>query len=140
MKIETKNAETIHRRRAHSFTDKSFSLSFGSLCWGFKPITKSRRRFCVSQERSIIELGNKQDKTTAIGKTRIVTEDCNGNPTSQKTLVDELPPLVSVLKSSAQQNAASFHFPGHNRGRAAPSALSHLIGEGPFLHDLPELP
>ncbi|KAG5559742.1 hypothetical protein RHGRI_009300 [Rhododendron griersonianum] len=91
-------------------------------------------------ERSIIELGNAQDKTTAIGKTRIVTEDCNGNPTSQKTLVDELPPLVSALKSSAQQNAASFHFPGHNRRRAAPSSLSHLIGKGPFLHDLPELP
>ncbi|KAF7148906.1 hypothetical protein RHSIM_Rhsim03G0268600 [Rhododendron simsii] len=94
----------------------------------------------VGMERSIIELGNKQDKTTAIGKTRIVTEDCNGNPTSQKTLVDELPPLVSALKSSAQQNAASFHFPGHNRGQAAPSSLSHLIGKGPFLHDLPELP
>ncbi|KAF7115614.1 hypothetical protein RHSIM_RhsimUnG0051500 [Rhododendron simsii] len=94
----------------------------------------------VEMERSIIELGNKQDKTTTIGKTRIVTKDCNGNPTSQKTLVDELPPLVSALKSSAQQNAASFHFPGHNRGRAAPSSLSHLIGKGPFLHDLPELP
>lgn len=49
-------------------------------------------------------------------------------------------PLVSALRSSAQQDAASFHFPGHNRGRAAPSSLTDLIGIGPFLHDLPELP
>ncbi|KAK4755260.1 hypothetical protein SAY87_009017 [Trapa incisa] len=49
-------------------------------------------------------------------------------------------PLVSALRSSARQDAASFHFPGHNRGRAAPSSLTDLIGIGPFLHDLPELP
>lgn len=50
------------------------------------------------------------------------------------------PPLVSALRFSAQQDTASFHFPGHNRGRAAPSSLTDLIGIGPFLHDLPELP
>nr|GFA98349.1 arginine decarboxylase-like [Tanacetum cinerariifolium] len=49
-------------------------------------------------------------------------------------------PLVTALKASAKQNVASFHFPGHNRGRAAPSSLSNLIGIQPFLHDLPELP
>ena len=50
-------------------------------------------------------------------------------------------PLVSVLKALADQNVASFHFPGHNRGGAAPSSLSNLIGIQPFLHDLstPEL-
>ncbi|KAI3805364.1 hypothetical protein L1987_27681 [Smallanthus sonchifolius] len=49
-------------------------------------------------------------------------------------------PLVSALKASANQKVASFHFPGHNRGRAAPSSLTRLIGVQPFLHDLPELP
>ncbi|KAJ0800511.1 putative arginine decarboxylase [Helianthus annuus] len=50
------------------------------------------------------------------------------------------PPLVNALKASAEQKVASFHFPGHNRGRAAPSSLTRLIGVQPFLHDLPELP
>ncbi|KAL8265091.1 hypothetical protein R6Q59_023221 [Mikania micrantha] len=50
------------------------------------------------------------------------------------------PPLVSALKASATQKVASFHFPGHNRGQAAPSSLTRLIGTQPFLHDLPELP
>lgn len=49
-------------------------------------------------------------------------------------------PLVSALKASAKQDVASFHFPGHNRGQASPSLLTHIIGNGPFLHDLPELP
>ena len=48
--------------------------------------------------------------------------------------------MVSALKASAEQNVASFHFPGHNRGRAAPSSLTQLIGSRPFHHDLPELP
>eukprot|EP01018_Ginkgo_biloba_P013116 Gb_10109 [translate_table: standard] len=52
----------------------------------------------------------------------------------------EKAPLVDALKASAEQNAAAFHFPGHNRGRAAPSSLSEIIGTEPFLHDLPELP
>ncbi|XP_047320667.1 arginine decarboxylase-like [Impatiens glandulifera] len=58
----------------------------------------------------------------------------------KEDLVSEFPPLVSALKASAEQDVACFHFPGHNRGRAAPSSLSKLIGVGPFLHDLPELP
>ncbi|KAG5594520.1 hypothetical protein H5410_035752 [Solanum commersonii] len=40
----------------------------------------------------------------------------------------ELPPLVSALKASAEENAASFH------------SLIQIIGAKPFLHDLPELP
>ncbi|KAL2901513.1 Arginine decarboxylase [Bienertia sinuspersici] len=52
----------------------------------------------------------------------------------------KLPPLVATLKSTAKDNAASFHFPGHNRGRVAPSSLTKLIGQRPFIHDLPELP
>ncbi|KAK3145487.1 hypothetical protein QOZ80_3BG0253430 [Eleusine coracana subsp. coracana] len=49
-------------------------------------------------------------------------------------------PLVQALKSTASQDVSCFHFPGHNRGKAAPSSLSELIGSGAFLHDLPELP
>ncbi|KAI5441391.1 hypothetical protein KIW84_010745 [Lathyrus oleraceus] len=51
-----------------------------------------------------------------------------------------LPPLVSALKASAEQNTASFHFPGHNRGHAAPASMTQLIGIRPYVHDLPELP
>ncbi|KAH9324010.1 hypothetical protein KI387_044467, partial [Taxus chinensis] len=49
-------------------------------------------------------------------------------------------PLVEALKTSAGQNVAAFHFPGHNRGRAAPPLLAELVGMDPFKHDLPELP
>lgn len=59
---------------------------------------------------------------------------------SHKVKDNKFPPLVSALKDSAEENAASFHFPGHNRGQAAPSSLAYLIGTRPFLHDLPELP
>lgn len=59
---------------------------------------------------------------------------------SHKLKEHTLPPLVSALKASAEENAASFHFPGHNRGEAAPASLTGLIGSRPFLHDLPELP
>ncbi|XP_058103236.1 uncharacterized protein LOC131246827 isoform X2 [Magnolia sinica] len=60
--------------------------------------------------------------------------------TSNAALQDRTAPLVSALKASAQQNAAGFHFPGHNRGQAAPPLLAELIGIGAFAHDLPELP
>ncbi|KQK12139.1 uncharacterized protein LOC104583539 isoform X3 [Brachypodium distachyon] len=49
-------------------------------------------------------------------------------------------PLVQALESTAAQDVSCFHFPGHNRGKAAPNSLSKLIGPGMFLHDLPELP
>jgi len=49
-------------------------------------------------------------------------------------------PLVTALKTSAQKNAASFHFPGHNRGNAAPASMTGLIGRTAFVHDLPVLP
>ncbi|XP_020100804.1 uncharacterized protein LOC109718796 isoform X3 [Ananas comosus] len=49
-------------------------------------------------------------------------------------------PLVQALKSAAQQAVSCFHFPGHNRGKAAPSSMSSLTGLGTFVHDLPELP
>lgn len=56
------------------------------------------------------------------------------------TLGNGKAPLVDALKSAAEKNVAAFHFPGHNRGRAAPPLLAEAIGMGPFYHDLPELP
>lgn len=64
----------------------------------------------------------------------------NAVPKSYVAFPDNLPPLVAALKASAQENVASFHFPGHNRGRAAPSSLVQLIGSRLYSHDLPELP
>ncbi|XP_057497451.1 uncharacterized protein LOC130782190 [Actinidia eriantha] len=120
-----------------AFVGMSCTLRFGSP-WSLKPIRKSR--VSVSQERSIREVRKEQENTTLFGQNRTTTKDRNASPKSQKIQVDDLPPLVGALKASAEQNAASFHFPGHNRGRAAPSSLSQLIGIRPFLHDLPELP
>ncbi|KAI3754802.1 hypothetical protein L1987_54593 [Smallanthus sonchifolius] len=76
----------------------------------------------------------------------ISEERSHGMPTVKNNMaisdsqVSDNPPLVSALKASANQKVSSFHFPGHNRGRAAPSSLTRLIGVQPFLHDLPELP
>ncbi|KAA8522682.1 hypothetical protein F0562_009156 [Nyssa sinensis] len=122
---------------ASAILDMSFSPSFGNY-WSLRPCR--RLRACLSQESSIREPGEKQDKKILTGNTRTVTKDNFAIPNSQKTQLDGLPPLVTALKASAEQNAASFHFPGHNRGRAAPSSLTQLIGINPFLHDLPELP
>ncbi|KAI4380586.1 hypothetical protein MLD38_006761 [Melastoma candidum] len=51
-----------------------------------------------------------------------------------------LPPLVDALRTAAKRDVASFHFPGHNRGLAAPPSLARVLGTSPFHHDLPELP
>ncbi|KAK2972589.1 hypothetical protein RJ640_007761 [Escallonia rubra] len=94
----------------------------------------------VLQKRSAIELGKTQNGTGLKEHTRSVVSENISIPDSQAGPSTRLPPLVSALKSSAEENAASFHFPGHNRGRAAPSSLTRLIGTKPFLYDLPELP
>ncbi|XVE71945.1 hypothetical protein DITRI_Ditri10aG0191500 [Diplodiscus trichospermus] len=91
-------------------------------------------------ERGIIEPGKKQDERSNVGTAKLITKDKILAPTSEISQQNSIPPLVSALKTSADQNAASFHFPGHNRGRAAPSSLVQLIGLKPFVHDLPELP
>ncbi|GER36152.1 arginine decarboxylase [Striga asiatica] len=52
----------------------------------------------------------------------------------------DLPPLVATLKASSERKAVAFHFPGHKRGEAAPSALTDLIGPHPFFHDVTEIP
>lgn len=92
------------------------------------------------QEKSAVELQNKHISKNLTENTRCVTMDDIVVPDTQAAQQNKLPPLVSALKASAEQNAASFHFPGHNRGRAAPSSLTQLIGRRTFLHDLPELP
>ncbi|KAL5055797.1 hypothetical protein RYX36_036479 [Vicia faba] len=81
-----------------------------------------------------------QERTIGAVNTASITNnpgECSNSPDLPQR---DLPPLVSALKASAVQNAASFHFPGHNRGRAAPASLTQLIGIRPYLHDLPELP
>uniref|UniRef100_A0A803MEV4 Arginine decarboxylase n=1 Tax=Chenopodium quinoa TaxID=63459 RepID=A0A803MEV4_CHEQI len=49
------------------------------------------------------------------------------------------PPLVNTLKAVAEQNVASFLFPGHTQGQAIPSSMSQLIGHKPFLYDISEV-
>lgn len=81
-----------------------------------------------------------QDEETGRLNTASITNDnvlCSDSSLLQR---NELPPLVSALKASAEQNTASFHFPGHNRGNAAPASMARLIGIRPYSHDLPELP
>ncbi|KAG6589653.1 hypothetical protein SDJN03_15076, partial [Cucurbita argyrosperma subsp. sororia] len=101
-------------------------FGFGSNC-SFRP---QRRKSCFSvpQETSI-EPENNQDKTSKKQSTKATFAD---SPSS--------PPLINALKASAERNAARFHFPGHNGGRAAPSSLTQLIGFKPFMHDLTQIP
>ncbi|PQQ10603.1 arginine decarboxylase-like [Prunus yedoensis var. nudiflora] len=94
----------------------------------------------LDSESRNLEPSKKQDKTSGIGKTRSATKDQIVISNVRISQQESSPPLVTALKASAEQNAATFHFPGHNRGRAAPSSLTQLIGLKPFLHDLPELP
>ncbi|KAL8161541.1 hypothetical protein V2J09_013030 [Rumex salicifolius] len=69
------------------------------------------------------------------------TANCSHNMSRpQVAKQDYYAPLVTALKSAAEDNAASFHFPGHNRGQAAPTPLTELIGKKPYVYDLPELP
>ncbi|KAI3701758.1 hypothetical protein L6452_27083 [Arctium lappa] len=99
----------------------------------------SRARACISEERNQGMPGKKQEKVGLLDYRKTVKDNMVVSD-SQDSEHHKHPPLVSALKASAEQNVASFHFPGHNRGRAAPSSLSSLIGVRPFLHDLPELP
>ncbi|KAL0315953.1 UNVERIFIED_CONTAM: Arginine decarboxylase [Sesamum radiatum] len=116
----------------------SLSLSICSNYWSFR--VSSTPRACISQERLQLAQGEKQEHKGQSGILEIETTDNIIRNDNQKVKSCRSPPLVSALKASAEENAASFHFPGHNRGQAAPSSLTQLIGERPFLHDLPELP
>ncbi|KNA18389.1 hypothetical protein SOVF_071110 isoform A [Spinacia oleracea] len=48
-------------------------------------------------------------------------------------------PLVSAIEKAIEEKHATFQFPGHNKGLAAPSSLTRLIGDLPFLYDLSEI-
>ena len=94
----------------------------------------------VWQDRSIALPAYGQDEGIGRVTSESITNGhilCRSSPVLKQ---DSLPPLVSALKASAEQNTASFHFPGHNRGHAAPASLTQLIGIRPYVHDLPELP
>uniref|UniRef100_A0AAU6W4Q5 Lysine/arginine decarboxylase n=1 Tax=Flueggea suffruticosa TaxID=283120 RepID=A0AAU6W4Q5_9ROSI len=108
----------------------SVQLGFGN-SRALKPLgsTRTRTESSVSQENDTLEPGKREGKSN-----KTLVSITNGG------LQDGATPLVSALKAAAEKDAASFHFPGHNRGRAAPSSLTQLIGVRPFLHDLPELP
>ncbi|KAJ9543689.1 hypothetical protein OSB04_023396 [Centaurea solstitialis] len=83
--------------------------------------------------------GKKQEKVRLLDNRKAV-KDNTFISNSQDLEHHKHPPLVSALKASADQNVANFQFPGHNRGRAAASSLTSLIGVQPFLHDLLALP
>ncbi|KAL3678187.1 hypothetical protein R1sor_021143 [Riccia sorocarpa] len=48
-------------------------------------------------------------------------------------------PLLEAVKQCAEQDTASFHFPGHRRGLGAPFQMVEMVGASVFAHDLPEL-
>ncbi|XP_040997792.1 arginine decarboxylase-like [Juglans microcarpa x Juglans regia] len=125
----------------HSCTSVSLDLSFHLGFANNSSLRPFRRsRLCLSQERGIIKPENRHDKGTFTEYNKLGTKDdllISHSPVAHQ---DSLPPLVSALKASAEQNVASFHFPGHNRGRAAPPSLTQIIGLKPFSHDLPGLP
>ncbi|KAK4713288.1 hypothetical protein R3W88_019195 [Solanum pinnatisectum] len=122
---------------ASTILDMSFLANFCCNNWSFRPCT--RLTPCISQERNSLLLRKNKNYTSSVGYNGVpLTEICCVPSAAASS--SELPPLVNALKASAEENAASFHFPGHNRGQAAPSSLTQLIGAKPFLHDLPELP
>nr|XP_048330641.1 arginine decarboxylase-like [Ziziphus jujuba var. spinosa] len=90
-------------------------------------------------DRNVVEPCKNQDNRIEIGRksSESLAEEKLTQCNSQTPQQDKLPPLVNALKTKAEQNVASFHFPGHNRGLAAPSSLTRLIGVEPFVHDLP---
>ncbi|KAF5469351.1 hypothetical protein F2P56_013431 [Juglans regia] len=125
----------------HSCTSVSLDLIFHLGFANNSSLRPFRRsRLCLSQERGIIKPENRHDKGTFTEYNKLGTKDdllISHSPVAQQ---DSLPPLVSALKASAEQKVASFHFPGHNRGRAAPPSLTQIIGLKSFSHDLPALP
>ncbi|XP_010669700.3 uncharacterized protein LOC104886869 [Beta vulgaris subsp. vulgaris] len=91
----------------------------------------------MRKESSIREQNDNHNATkTWTTSNNIFTLHCTEIPEDQQ----KFPPLVTALQTTAmEENPATFQFPGHNRGLAAPSSFSGLIGEWPFLHDIGEL-
>ncbi|KAJ6827715.1 uncharacterized protein M6B38_366575 [Iris pallida] len=100
-------------------------------------VRHGRRKPILSMENTMKPI-TKQDESLSSTDRRILDRDI---------LLDNSPkisrgtsgPLLEALKACAEQDVACFHFPGHNRGKAAPPSLSRITGLKPFLHDLPEL-
>ncbi|XP_062213007.1 uncharacterized protein LOC133913769 [Phragmites australis] len=108
---------------AHGLTCSSYPAFFSRL----PPLRESPRRHAV------VQCG------TSLSTTRV--SETEASPAESSTVVQGgTAPLVHALQSTASQDVSCFHFPGHNRGKSAPTSLSKLIGSGAFLHDLPELP
>lgn len=99
---------------------------------------KGTLRACNSKERN--HGRKKNDKTGHLKENRIVVNNMIIFDSQDSEHCKHDPPLVKTLKTLAEQNVANFQFPGHNRGRAAPSSLSDVIGIQPFLHDMHALP
>ncbi|KAI9083449.1 hypothetical protein K1719_034663 [Acacia pycnantha] len=109
--------------------------------FSFRPLRKPRiLRARFSQEINLSKPAQEQDTAIKGVRTTSVKEDHISRHDNLVHKQNNLPPLVSALKASAEKNTASFHFPGHNRGHAAPASLTQLIGRRPYVHDLPELP
>ncbi|CAK7345771.1 unnamed protein product [Dovyalis caffra] len=124
-----------------SSTSLNLSLQLGfAKNWTSASLRPRTSTCCTCQKRSTLEQQKKEDRESRGEKTRSLTKDETVVFKSHIEQQHSLPPLVGALKASAEKSAASFHFPGHNRGRAAPSSLTKLIGIRPFTHDLPELP
>ncbi|XP_019103385.1 uncharacterized protein LOC104886783 isoform X2 [Beta vulgaris subsp. vulgaris] len=122
----------------------SSPFSHFNFCFGFCNTSSSTSRSTLKihsnfKESSILEQPSKLDEFTN-GEVQTASNNESTANHPEMSPRQKLPPLVAALKAAAGENAASFHFPGHNRSRAAPSSLTELIGQKPFLHDLPELP
>ncbi|GER36153.1 arginine decarboxylase [Striga asiatica] len=116
----------------------SLSLSSGNN-WSYKLSTAPID--CISHKTSQAAISKEKGK--GLHEKKAIEFDTPDNDLKndfEKRRNTKYHPLINALKASANENAASFHFPGHNRGQAAPSSLTNLIGQSPFMHDLPELP
>ncbi|CAL5211609.1 unnamed protein product [Lathyrus oleraceus] len=106
--------------------------------FNFKPLP-TILSYCF-QERSIALPECRQNENIGMASTSSIINNPNECSNSSELPQRGLPPLVSALKASAEKNAASFHFPGHNRGHAAPASLTQIIGIRPFAYDIPSIP
>ncbi|KAI9083420.1 hypothetical protein K1719_034634 [Acacia pycnantha] len=120
--------------------DLAFHFDFRNN-FSFRPLRKLRiLRAPFSQEINLSKPAQEQDTAIKGVRTISIKEDHISRHDNSVHKQNNLPLLVSALKASAEKNTASFHFPGHNRGNAAPASLTQLIGRRPYVHDLPELP
>ncbi|BFI28458.1 arginine decarboxylase [Marchantia polymorpha subsp. ruderalis] len=104
-----------------------------------------RREFSVARSCASIEVQERRNgagdrELSSAGEENSGVADFYGSGGGRGVGADSDIPLLEALANCAAQDAASFHFPGHRRGRAAPSRMLETVGHGAFAHDLPELP